>query len=311
MTESRHEQLGQKYCDALRAGCAEAAVAVVDAAVQEEVPAPEIQTEIIQPALVRFGELWADGTVTVADEHLASEITLRALTRLVEPLRVAAPASREKVLVAAVAGERHVIGARMVADVLAGAGFDVRFLGADVPTDALVAAVAEDAPRVTGLSCTCAPDSLAEALAAIAETSEDTRVVIGGAGVPEWLRASAYPWVGRSTGVVGVVEALLDSPPQVAPAGLRRHPRRAAERERRQTARPEPRRAAKAGVRLTPRQMQVLRGLADGKSTDQIARELFLTPVTVRNHIANILGALGVHSRLQAVVAAGRRGLIE
>lgn len=62
---------------------------------------------------------------------------------------------------------------------------------------------------------------------------------------------------------------------------------------------------------LTPRQLDVLKLLTAGKSTAEIADDLGLRPTTVRNHIANILAALGVHSRLQAVIAARKAGLIE
>lgn len=61
---------------------------------------------------------------------------------------------------------------------------------------------------------------------------------------------------------------------------------------------------------LTPRQLEVLQLLAEGKSTSQIASELYLSKTTVRNHIASLLAGLGVHTRVQAVVTAGRRGLI-
>jgi PAS domain S-box-containing protein len=61
---------------------------------------------------------------------------------------------------------------------------------------------------------------------------------------------------------------------------------------------------------LTERQLDVLRLLAEGSSTQQIATALSLSPTTVRNYIARILAALEVHTRLQAVVAARRRGLI-
>jgi two-component system, NarL family, nitrate/nitrite response regulator NarL len=57
---------------------------------------------------------------------------------------------------------------------------------------------------------------------------------------------------------------------------------------------------------LTPRQTEVLRLLEQGHSTDQIAKELQLSLETVRNHIRGILRALGVHSRLEAVVVAHR-----
>jgi PAS domain S-box-containing protein len=61
---------------------------------------------------------------------------------------------------------------------------------------------------------------------------------------------------------------------------------------------------------LTPRQLEVLEYLADGRSTAQIAAALGIARDTVRNHVRGILRALGVHSRLEAVVEAHRLGLV-
>jgi LuxR family transcriptional regulator, regulator of acetate metabolism len=61
---------------------------------------------------------------------------------------------------------------------------------------------------------------------------------------------------------------------------------------------------------LTRRQVEILRLLGRGKTTDEIADELGLTRTTVRNYIASLLAALGVHTRLQAVLAARRTGLL-
>jgi PAS domain S-box-containing protein len=55
---------------------------------------------------------------------------------------------------------------------------------------------------------------------------------------------------------------------------------------------------------LTPRQVEVLRLLQRGASTYEIARELHLSPETVRNHVRRLLRALGVHTRLEAVAWA-------
>ena len=54
---------------------------------------------------------------------------------------------------------------------------------------------------------------------------------------------------------------------------------------------------------LTPRQVEVLRLLEQGRSTKQIAAELHLSTETVRNHIRRLFRALGVNSRLEAVAA--------
>ena len=62
---------------------------------------------------------------------------------------------------------------------------------------------------------------------------------------------------------------------------------------------------------LTKRQLDVLRLLAEGRSTAEIAAALGLTETTVRNYVANLLATLGAHTRLQAVIAASKAGLIE
>lgn len=61
---------------------------------------------------------------------------------------------------------------------------------------------------------------------------------------------------------------------------------------------------------LTSREIEVLRLLADGLTTEQIAAELFVSSNTVRNHVNNIIRKLNVHSRLEAVSFAIRTGLI-
>ena len=61
---------------------------------------------------------------------------------------------------------------------------------------------------------------------------------------------------------------------------------------------------------LTPRQLEVLHLLDHGLSTPQIAHRLGISIETVRNHIRAILRALGVHSRLQAVAEARKRGIV-
>lgn len=72
--------------------------------------------------------------------------------------------------------------------------------------------------------------------------------------------------------------------------------------------RPEPRPTA-AGP-LTPRELEVLRLLATGANTRSAAERLGVSPATVRNHVQNLLGKLGVHSRLQAVAHANTLGLL-
>jgi DNA-binding NarL/FixJ family response regulator len=61
---------------------------------------------------------------------------------------------------------------------------------------------------------------------------------------------------------------------------------------------------------LTARQHEVLKLLGDGIGTGDIAMQLGVTDQTARNHINALLRELGVHSRLEAVVAAYRIGIL-
>jgi len=65
-----------------------------------------------------------------------------------------------------------------------------------------------------------------------------------------------------------------------------------------------------AGPKLSERELEVLRLLADGLSNAVISEQLFLSTHTVRNHVHAILGKLGAHSKLEAVSIAIRRGVI-
>jgi two-component system NarL family response regulator len=63
--------------------------------------------------------------------------------------------------------------------------------------------------------------------------------------------------------------------------------------------------------RLTEREMQVLKLVARGMNNRDIAKELFISDNTVKNHVRNILEKLQIHSRMEAVMVAVRDKLIE
>jgi DNA-binding CsgD family transcriptional regulator len=61
---------------------------------------------------------------------------------------------------------------------------------------------------------------------------------------------------------------------------------------------------------LTSREREILGGLSEGLSTSALAKRMSIAPVTVRNHVQNILQKLDVHTKLAAVALAYQHGLI-
>jgi DNA-binding NarL/FixJ family response regulator len=148
-------------------------------------------------------------------------------------------------------------------------------------------AVGDDAPRVVVLTLSDDDASMLEALLA------------GAAGYV--LKDATLEQIAAAVQAAAAGDAVI--PPRVAPELLRRL--RAS----------EPARAAAAAdadgaVELSEREHEVLCLIVDGRDNAAIAAELFISPNTVKSHVASIFGKLGVESRLQASVQALRRGLV-
>lgn len=67
----------------------------------------------------------------------------------------------------------------------------------------------------------------------------------------------------------------------------------------------------KLRAQFTPRELQILRLLAEGLSTAAMAADLGIAPHTVEWHVRHVVEKLQVHSKLQAVIEASRKGLID
>ncbi|HEX8820520.1 MAG TPA: cobalamin-dependent protein [Archangium sp.] len=154
---------------------------LVDEGLLRGIPVPSIHLDVIQPAQQEIGRLWQENHISVAQEHLATAISQLALSHLYRHLP-REPANGRTVMLSCVEGELHELGARMASDFLEMAGFEVRFLGANVPTEHMVREVRESRPDLLALSVTMSyhVPALRRAVASVRGLSPGLPIVVGG-----------------------------------------------------------------------------------------------------------------------------------
>ena len=103
--ESTTAKLGRAYAEAILSGDEVAAEISIREAIDAKLTTAEIDEEIIAPALWFVGELWQRVDISVADEHLATEISLRVLALQREARRVAGTRAGQRVVLATPGGE--------------------------------------------------------------------------------------------------------------------------------------------------------------------------------------------------------------
>jgi len=185
---------------ALLAGDRSAASALVEGLLTAGRSLMDIELHLIQPALYGIGRQWQENRVSVAQEHLATAIAQSVMALGLMKSRPAPPLGR-KVLLACVEGNHHDVGLHMVADAYLLAGWDVQYLGADVPTSSLVRQVQSWKPHLVGLSVAFAHQLHAarKAIRALEEAIGAARppVILGG------LAINAFGGLAGSLGAQG------------------------------------------------------------------------------------------------------------
>jgi len=176
--------VGSLFLQAILKNQRKAAVTVVLEALRSGHLVNDIYVEVLQESLYQVGRLWESNQITVAEEHMATAITQYVMAQLY--LHLPPPTqTRGSMVITGVAGELHQVGANMVADVLDAQGYDVRFLGTNMPHSGIVHAIEEHDADVLGVSATMlfniphVVEPIKEVRAKLGERSP--RVVFGGA----------------------------------------------------------------------------------------------------------------------------------
>jgi methanogenic corrinoid protein MtbC1 len=111
---------------------------------------PELRRRVIVPLLQTIGERWQEGSMRIAHEHLASSIVRTFMAGLMN--KSSALPSAPRLIITTPAGQRHELGAMLVAGVAEEYGWDVLYLGPDMPAEEIAAAARQIQPQAIALS---------------------------------------------------------------------------------------------------------------------------------------------------------------
>lgn len=134
----------------------------------------------LMPALRHLGDAWQRGEVSVAAEHFVSAGVHRRLAVAFDELPT--PPQAPRALVGLAQGSRHELGVLAFAVLLKRAGFNVTYLGCDIPSDSWVVAVTALSPQVVVLSAHSHADvhAVRDAAAAINAVKPELPLFVGG-----------------------------------------------------------------------------------------------------------------------------------
>jgi len=186
----------------LLAGDEPGAWGVLEAALASDHSPSEVLLQLVAPALESIGDRWHADELTVADEHRASAVAVRLISRIGARFGRRGP-KRGSVVITTPPAEQHSAPVAIAADLLRWAGFNVIELGADTPADALAQALA-GVPDLLAVAMACTTqDSTTSARRVIAHLRTalpDTTVLLGGAAITDAdqaLRLGADGFTGR------------------------------------------------------------------------------------------------------------------
>ena len=161
-------------------------------------------------------------------------------------------------------------------------------------------------PRMDGIEATgriCSDPDLASTRVLILTTFEEDDYVVAA------LRAGASGFIGKGAepdDIVQAVHTVHDGGALLSAAATRAM----IEKYVRGAASVPPRPSPALDV-LTDREREVLRLVGRGRSNDEIAGDLFISPHTAKTHVKNTMIKLGAHDRAQLVIAAYESGLVQ
>jgi MerR family transcriptional regulator, light-induced transcriptional regulator len=209
------------FVQALLAGNRSAALNIAQEPLHGGQPVRDIYLKLLQPAMYEIGRLWETNQITVAREHMATAITQYVMAHLFPLMCRADTANRGIAVITGVEGELHQIGALMVSDALESDGWQVRFLGTNMPHSGILMALRNEQATLLGISTTilCNIPRAVELIRAVRSSLPGKPILVGGAAFKSpdglWREVGADAFAPDLAAAVSVAREIGGEPQRI------------------------------------------------------------------------------------------------
>ncbi|MBK7105170.1 MAG: MerR family transcriptional regulator [Ignavibacteriae bacterium] len=119
---------------------------------------PILIEKIITPLIEQIGDMWKSGEIRIMHEHISTTIIRKFLTQIIDSNLV--DTNAPKIIIATPKGQHHELGALIVGVVASADGWDVTYIGPDLPGEEIAAAIESIHPKIVALSIVYPSDDI-------------------------------------------------------------------------------------------------------------------------------------------------------
>lgn len=150
---------------------------------------PKFIDDLVTPLLENIGDMWKTGEIRIVNEHVSSAVIRKILTSLID--NNAVPTNAPSIIIATPKGQLHELGALMIAVIASADGWNVTYMGPDLPAEEIAAAIDRLHPKVVALSIVYPNDdfTLDKEMAKLKKLlNNGTRILAGGRSVISYYK---------------------------------------------------------------------------------------------------------------------------
>jgi len=154
---------------------------------------PKFIDDLLTPLLENIGDMWKKGEIRIVNEHISTAVIRKILNSLID--NNAVTTNSPSIIIATPKGQLHELGALIIAVVASADGWNVTYMGPDLPAEEIAAAIDRLHPQIVALSIVYPSDDFTldrEMLKLKKLLNNGTKILAGGRSVMTYYKSLEY-----------------------------------------------------------------------------------------------------------------------